>query len=332
MTETLMEADARSATHFIDKQLAHHQPLMAVIGNKIRQFDPKFVMLVGRGSSDNAALFAKYLIEIELGVATFSAAPSVASVYGQSLALKGALVIVVSQSGQSPDIIAQAQMAKDAGAYCIAITGDETGPLIDIVADVITINVGDEKGVTATKSLLATLAALMQLVSHWGQNTELKQALMSLPNVLSEAARAQPQLQVDQLKGVSNLVVLGRGLGFAVAREVALKLKEVCAIHAEAVSSAEFRHGCAALMAQDIKVIDVCISDESYFNHLEQLEHLMQCNTGLLHLNQVLTDVHPRIAPLALLQRFYLDIANIAMQLGTNPDEPEGLHKIMRTC
>ncbi|QLE84667.1 SIS domain-containing protein [Shewanella sp. Scap07] len=332
MTDTLMEADTKSASHYIAKQIEDNRSLIAAIGSKVRQYAPKFVMLVGRGSSDNAAVFAKYLIEIEAGVATFSAAPSVASVYGKTLALEGAMVLIISHSGQSPDIIAQAEMARNAGAYSVALTSEVEGPLKHLVDDIIPLHIGQEQGVTATKSLLATLTGLLQLTSSWTGNQELTAAVASLPTILQEATHAPANLRVEQLQGVTNLVVLGRGLGFAVAKEVALKLKEVCAIHAEAVSSAEFRHGCAALVAQDIKVIDVCISDESYLNHLEQLEHLLQCETPLVHLNQVLTGVHPRVAPLALLQRFYIDIAKISTQLGANPDEPEGLSKVMKTC
>jgi len=116
-------------------------------------------MIIGRGSSDHAGVFGKYLIEIEANIPVSSAAPSVASVYNKQLKLDNSLVIVISQSGRSPDIIAQAQMAKDAGAYCVALVNDEDSPLKEIVDEMMPLKAGEEKSVAATKSYLATLSA-----------------------------------------------------------------------------------------------------------------------------------------------------------------------------
>lgn len=104
MTNTIMEQEARSTPQKIAEQIAHNAPIVEQLGQTLRELDPKFVMMIGRGSSDHAGVFAKYLFEIEAGVPTFAAAPSVASVYGKSLKLTGGLVIVISQSGRSPDI------------------------------------------------------------------------------------------------------------------------------------------------------------------------------------------------------------------------------------
>ena len=133
MTNTIMEQEARTAPQKIAGQLEANADIMQQLGEKLRAFAPRFVMIVGRGSSDHAGVFAKYLFEIEAGVPTFAAAPSVASVYGKTLKLEGALVIVISQSGRSPDILAQARMAKNAGAFCVALVNDESAPIKDIV-------------------------------------------------------------------------------------------------------------------------------------------------------------------------------------------------------
>ncbi len=284
-------------------------------------------MIIGRGSSDHAGVFGKYLIEIEAGVPVSSAAPSVASVYGKKLKLQDSLVIVISQSGRSPDIIAQAQMAKDAGAYCVALVNDETSPLGDIVDEVLPLKAGAEISVAATKSYLATLSALAHLVANWTENQELINALAELPAAMEEMIASPAQLTPASIANVKNMVVLGRGLGFAIAKEMALKLKEVSSIHAEAFSSAEFLHGPVTLVEQGLAILNCAVNDESATSHQEQIDEVIDRGADLVHLRQNDVIVHPRLAPLVVLQRFYLDVAKVAVSRGFNPDEPKGLKK-----
>jgi len=331
MTNTIMEQEARQAPAKISAQLSANSELTEALGQKLREFKPRFVMIVGRGSSDHAGVFAKYLIEIEAGIPTFAAAPSVASVYGKSLQLEGALVIVISQSGRSPDILAQARMAKNAGAFCVALVNDETAPIKDIVDVLLPLRAGEEKAVAATKSYLCTLSALIQLVAAWTQSPSMQQAVASLPKALETAVAAAPQLTSESMADARNLVVLGRGLGYAISREIALKLKEVCSIHAEAFSSAEFLHGPVTLVAKGLKIVDVSVADESSVSHGEQIENVRQRGAQLLRLNQTDIGIHPRVAPLALLQRFYIDVAAVAVARGIDPDAPAGLKKVTQT-
>jgi glucosamine--fructose-6-phosphate aminotransferase (isomerizing) len=331
MTQTIMEKEAKQAPSIVKKQLISNQSLIQSIGEKLRKFDPKMVMIIGRGSSDHAGVFGKYLIEIEAGVPTFAAAPSVSSVYGKQLKLKQALVIVISQSGRSPDIIAQAKMAKAAGAYCVALVNDETSPLKDIVDDLLPLKAGAEISVAATKSYLATLSALLQLTAHWTENQELISALDTLPGAMQNIIDSTPQLTAKSIEGVKNMVVLGRGLGYAITKEMALKLKEVSSIHAEAFSSAEFLHGPVTLVEQGLAILNCEVNDESLTSHQEQIEEMAERGADLVHLRQTDVDVHPRLAPLVVLQRFYLDVAEVAVTRGFNPDEPKGLKKVTRT-
>ncbi|TLU61702.1 SIS domain-containing protein [Thalassotalea litorea] len=331
MMSTLMEKEARQAPQVVAEQLKLNADIAAKIGDKLNQIDPKMVMIIGRGSSDHAGVFGKYLFEIEVGVPTFAAAPSVASVYGKTLKLDKALAIVISQSGRSPDILSQAQMAKDAGAYTIALVNDESSPLAQLVDDVLPLKAGPENSVAATKSYLATLSALLQLAANWGKNEELINALQTLPAGLQKAIDSDVQLSAQSLADTRNLVVLGRGLGFAVSKEIALKLKEVCSIHAEAFSSAEFLHGPVTLVAQQLTIIDCHVNDESASAHKEQVVEVTSRGADMIHLDQVVNDIHPRLAPLLVLQRFYLDVEKVALAKGFNPDEPQGLKKVTRT-
>ena len=234
-----MKKEASEAADRIREQLISNKDRVEKITEALREYSPHSVMFVGRGSSDHAGTFSKYLIEIELGIPTFGAAPSVATIYGRTLKLANTLVIVISQSGRSPDILEQTRRAKKAGALCIGLVNDQQSPLVDIVDFVLPLSVGEEKSVAATKSYLATLSAILQLVAYWSAKPDLIAALNDIPMALQNAVESKPQLCKQDIDQVSNLVVLGRGLGYAVGNEIALKLKEVCAIHAESFSSAE---------------------------------------------------------------------------------------------
>ena len=328
---TLMRTEATEASEKIANQLHINQHSVKQIAQEIRDFNPHAIMLVGRGSSDHAGVYAKYLTEIELGIPGIAAAPSVTTIYDKPLNLTGILVIIISQSGRSPDIIAQAEEAKASGALCIAILNDESAPLADTVDHVIPLLVGEERSVAATKSYLATIAAIIQLVSYWKNDTDLIKAVDTIPFALAEATDAIPQINPDALDNVSNLVVLGRGLGYAISKEIALKLKEVCSIHAEAFSSAEFLHGPVTLVEKKMTILDVFVNDESAVSHKEQVDDVEKRGGNIIHLHQVNDHLHPRVAALAVMQRFYLDIEALAVARGIDPDHPGGLKKVTET-
>lgn len=330
-----MEQEAREAPLRIRNQLSENRRMMMALGEKIRLFDPKYVITVGRGTSDHAGVFAKYLIEVELGLAVSSAAPSVTSIYNRTMQLDDALILFISQSGRSPDILAQAEMAKRAGAFCIALVNDETAPIGDIADAVIPLRAGQENAVAATKSYLATLSALLQLVAYWSGDETMIVALDDLPIQLSEMTHAPAQILPKSFTTLENCVVLGRGFGYAISLEIALKLKEVCSIHAEAFSSAEFFHGPVTLVNNKLTVLDISIADEAATIHREMMDEIHRRGAIILPMSAAKVDimkfVHPRFAPLLILQKFYLDVEKIALSLGVNPDAPVGLCKVTKT-
>lgn len=331
INETRMQAETREAPERIAEQLSANAAANEMLGEYLRTKNPPFIMMVGRGSSDHAGVFAKYLIETELAIPVIAAAPSVASVYGKRLQLQNAVLIAISQSGSSPDILTQVELAKQTGAFCIAMVNDEKSPLSRLADAVLPLYAGEETAVAATKSYLASLSAILQLVAQWAENTHLWDAITRLPEALQYALGAPAQITAETLSGMQQCAVIGRGFGYAIAREVALKLKEVCGIQAEAFSSAEFQHGPIALIERKLPVIDISIQDESLLTHRRQLEDLKKRGANLVHLRQTTNDLHPRLAPLTLMQRFYLDVAEAALSRGYNPDAPPGLQKITRT-
>ncbi|MEW5682292.1 MAG: glucosamine-6-phosphate deaminase NagB-II [Pseudomonadota bacterium] len=331
MYNSIMAQEAAEAPTRIAEQLTANAGVVAQVVAQIQARKPRFVYMVGRGSSDHAGVFAKYLIEIELGLPVAAAAPSIASVYNKALQLADALVLVISQSGRSPDILAQVDMAKRSGAMVVALVNDTSSPLAEQAHFVLPLHVGAEKAVAATKSYLATLSAILQLVSVWSGNHELQQALAQLPQSLRAAIALPAQLKAEALGAVAHLVVLGRGLGYAISREIALKLKEVCGIHAEAFSSAEFLHGPVTLVKNQFAIVDVTVEDESLGAHQAQIAEVTRRGAAVVRLHHRGISAHPRLLPLLVLQRFYLDVEVVARSRGINPDAPPGLNKVTKT-
>lgn len=331
ISNTLMALEAKQTPDVISQQVTENSKIMVNLSEKIRQFDPQFVYIVGRGSSDHAGVFAKYLIEIELGIPVSSSAPSVQSIYNKNLKLDKALVLVISQSGGSPDIIAQAKAAKLSGAMTIALVNTPHSPLSEIVDAEIPLRAGEEQAIAATKSYLATLSAILHLVASWKNDQSLLAALKDLPMQLRSIITGEACLQKSDLDELKHCVVLGRGLGYAISREIALKLKEVLSIHAEAFSSAEFLHGPVTLVEKHLAVINILIRDESFDAHQGLMQDINSRGAKTTLIDITTDNCHRRCLPLLALQRFYLDIELIARQMGLNPDQPPGLKKVTKT-
>jgi glucosamine--fructose-6-phosphate aminotransferase (isomerizing) len=332
MTMSLMQQEARETAARIRDQLAQNTALCASLAAQIRAFDPAFVYIVGRGTSDHAGVFARYLIEVELGLVVAAAAPSVASLFGRKVQLNRALVLLISQSGRSEDLLAQARAARDSGALVVALVNDAGSPLAQLAHHTLPLLAGPERAVAATKSYLCTLSALLLLVAQWKQDAALLAALQQLPAQLEEVCLLPGRPQFGILQNSRHCVVLGRAFGYAISREIALKIKEVCGIQAEAFSSAEFLHGPISLLNQPLVLLNAAMDDESASAHQQQINEVRRRGGEVLDLAlPAQRAVHPRLQPLLLMQRFYLDVEALAQQLGLNPDAPKGLNKVTST-
>ncbi|WP_339900201.1 glucosamine-6-phosphate deaminase NagB-II [Paraglaciecola polaris] len=315
----------------IRQQITHNAELCQRLVAQIKIHKPSYILMIGRGSSDHAGVFAKYLLEIELGIPVMFASPSVFGIYQKSVDYKDALVIAISQSGRSPDIVNQVKSAKKSGALCVALVNDEQSPLAQAVDWVLPMAAGAELSVAATKSYLASLSALLQLTAYWSNNEDLLNSLNELPEALGTVLAQPPQLTPEILRNVQHCAMLGRGLGYAISREMALKLKEVLAIHCEAFSSAEFMHGPSALLANQLHVIDVQVEDESAPVHSSQIQTFARQGGQVISLSHPALSLHPRCLPLLVVLRFYLDIEHIAQAYERDPDRPQGLKKVTET-
>lgn len=335
-----MFQEAASASEVIANQLQRNQLHILDVVARIRHFDPHTIVTCARGSSDHAATFAKYLFETRLGLITASAAPSTTSVYGVRQHLKGALYVTISQSGKSPDLLASLEQAKAAGALTLALVNVEDSPMAQLADVYIPLNAGPEKSVAATKSYLASLAALLHLVAYWSEDNALLNALDSLPRALSQAWELDWQPGVAALADARNLFVIGRGIGFGAAQEAALKLKETCGLHAEAFSAAEVRHGPMAIVKQDFPVLVFTQEDQTLEGMADLVDDFRKRDARLLVASEslsgagqlpVVKGVHPAIAPLLAVQSFYRMANALALARGYNPDQPPHLRKVTET-
>jgi glucosamine--fructose-6-phosphate aminotransferase (isomerizing) len=335
-TQTLMFREAAQTADVVAAQYARNHAIVAALAAELRANPPPFVVTCARGSSDHAATYAKYLFETRLGIVTASASPSVGSVYAAPLQLRGALYLVISQSGKSPDLLRNAEAAKAAGARVVALVNVEDSPLAQLADTVIALGAGAEKSVAATKSYLASLAAIAQLAALWSEDPALLAALDTLPDTLRSAWQADWSALTDGLVEARNLFVLGRGLGLAAAQEAALKFKETCGLHAEAYSSAEVKHGPMALVGPGFPVLAFAQPDETGAGTRALVAEFrgrgaqvwLADGEGDLALQQ---GVHPACAPLLTIQSFYRAINALALRRGFNPDLPPHLNKVTET-
>ncbi|MEG3180262.1 SIS domain-containing protein [Sphingomonas sp. LT1P40] len=335
---TLMASEAAEASVAVARMLAANAPAFAAIGERLRAAPPSGVITCARGSSDHAATYAKYLIETVTGVPTASAALSIASIYDAPVAAGNRLCLAISQSGQSPDLLATVHNQRDAGAFVVALINAPDSPLADLADVVIALSAGPEKSVAATKSYICSLAAIAALVAAWSDDAELTEAVATLPAQLDAAHRLDWTAAVEALTDASNLFVLGRGLGYGIAQEAALKFKETCALHAESFSAAEVRHGPMAIVGDAFHVLALGGSDRAGESVREAAAEfrtrgadVLLADPGADASDLPAIRAHPAIEPILMIQSFYPMANALSLARGLNPDTPPHLNKVTAT-
>lgn len=336
-TTTLMFREAAEAAAACRRQRALNAPALAALGERLRRDPPRAVVTLARGSSDNAATYGRYLLETRARVLTSSLAPSVSSIYGAPPQLDGTIVLAISQSGGSPDLVAAARGAREAGALVVAMVNVPDSPLADAADIVLPLAAGPERSVAATKSFIASLHALAALTAAWTQDDALAQALDILPDALDRAWALDWSAGDAILQNARSLYVVGRGPGYGVAQEAALKIKETCGFHAEAFSAAEVRHGPMALVGPDFPVLLFGQDDESR-DRVASLAPLFAARSAPVMGAGVAAPValpvisaDASLAPILIAQSFYRLANRVALSRGLDPDRPPHLRKVTET-
>lgn len=338
--QTNMRREINEIPEAAARLLEQSAEALKTAGAALREKDPAFLVTVARGSSDHAALFLKYAIELTAGRPVASLGPSLASIYGARLKLEKAAAISVSQSGKSPDIVAMAAAAKDAGALTIALTNTPQSPLAEASNHALDILAGPEIAVAATKSFVNSIVAGLAVIAEWTGDSGLAKAVAGLPEHFAGAVKLDWQDLADELKEAESLYVLGRGPSLAIASEAALKFKETSGIHAEAYSSAEVLHGPVALVGPHFPVIGLAARDAAERSVCDIANGLaakgaFACLTsdGATSARRLpfIATGHPITDSLCLIVPFYGFVEAWSRARGLNPDAPLNLKKVTET-
>ena len=312
----------------------------AAAGRGIRERNPRFIVSVARGSSDHAASFLKYAIELTAGIPVASVGPSIASIYGAKLRLDGTVCLSISQSGKSPDIVAMAKQAKAGGAMTVALTNT---PGFAAGAGIRLSHRHSRRAGTQRRrhqELCELGVAGLALMAHCTEDVELLAALKRLPEQLRAASNATGWSLPRRWRTRRSLFILGRGPSYAIASEAALKFKETCGMHAEAYSAAEVMHGPLALVGPGFR----CWRSPRAMPRRPPLPRpptrwppraravfATSLRTGQARQLPHVATGHPLTDPLPLIVSFYAFVEAFARRLGLNPDEPRNLRKVTET-
>ncbi|AML52065.1 SIS domain-containing protein [Falsihalocynthiibacter arcticus] len=338
--ETIMAGEIREIPDVIARQINEGLAGYMEAGRKAAASNPVGFVTCARGTSDHAATFFKYVMEIQTGLPVASIGPSVASIYETPLKLDNFICLSISQSGGSPDLVALQEAAKKGGASTLAILNEVNSPLGHGTQTVLPVFAGPEKAVAATKSFVSSLFAILGFVAGFTQDKDLEKALLGLPDVLRAALTCDWSKAELALARAGSVFTVGRGPGLAVAAEAALKLKETCRIHAEVFSSAEVLHGPVVLADRKFAALLFDPEDRSR-SSVEAAAKAMRekgaaafsisPSVGLKMNLPVPVVTNPLVLPLIQITAFYSFVEVLAQNLGENADAPVGLNKVTVT-
>ena len=334
-----MVHETRQAPGIVAGLLSAERAKIAEIGGLIRAANPPVVVTCARGSSDHAAGYFKYCTEILAGVPVASVGPSVASLYGAPLNLQNGVLLAISQSGMSPDIVALAEAAKRGGARTIAIVNDEASDLAAVADICLPIGAGIEKSVAATKTFIASAVAALAVLAEWQGDEKLRAAVDDLPQNLEDALEADWTAAVESLADAGSLYVLGRGPAYPMAGEAALKFKETAGLHAEAHSGAEVMHGPLSLVGDRFPVLAFSPADASQPAMRAAADRMRQAGADVLCVEdspgadclRYVKSGHSLTDPISIITSFYLLVEAVARARGHDPDNPRNLQKVTET-
>ncbi|MFM0241310.1 SIS domain-containing protein [Paraburkholderia phytofirmans] len=334
-----MLKEALASAETVAAQLTDTSRVEALAAKLAQQ--PRHVALtVARGSSDHAASYFASLTMSRLGVPVASLPMSVATLQQAPLQVRDQLALAFSQSGKSPDLVGTMEALRKAGALTVAAVNVSGSPLADACEFELPLVAGPELSVAATKSYIAMLSISAQLVAHWQKDAELLAALKTLPEALCTAGKLDWSVAVEELRGIERMIVIGRGLGLAIAQEAALKLKETSGIQAEAFSSAEVRHGPMELIDRDYPLLVFAPRGPEQAGLLQLARDMKARGARVLLAASVdvpeatlplATTAHAALDPIAAILSFYVMAAGLAAARGRNPDAPRHLNKVTET-
>lgn len=319
-----------------ERLLARTDAVKAIVA-RVEQTRPRIVVFCGRGSSGHVGVYLRYLFEARLGLLASAAAPSVVTAYRRPPEMRGALFVVVSQSGRSPDLVNATQVARKHGALTLAIVNDQDSPTAAASELVLPIGAGAEHSVAATKTVVLSMIAGAQLVAALARDDDLVAGLGQLPLRLSRALDCDWSAWADSTARAAAAFVVGRGYGLGCVREIALKVAEILRVPTLGHSAAELRHGPRASITPSTPVLVLRQNDEAATAIDDLVKDLNDANETLFVAGGPagtlpwIGDGHPVYDPVLMLVPAYRAIEAVARRRGFDPDNPPHLSKVTKT-
>jgi len=341
---SLLEQEIQSQPEVLARLLDREMRHITQIAAQLPPFD--YVLIAARGSSDHAATYAKYVWTSLAGYPVALAAPSLLTMYRAVPRLASALVVGISQSGQSPDILAVLEEGKRQGRPTLAITNDGVSPLAALADHVIELHAGAEQSIAATKTYTAQLAVMAMFAAALSGDARNMDALQQLPAAIETTLQLSASIaqQVERYRYMDRCIVIGRGYNYATSFELALKLKELTYVMAISYSSADFRHGPIATIESGLPVFMVMPAGATFADMLELAQELRRRGAELLVISEseealalarTALPLPPGIpewfSPLTAIIPGQLVALRLALSKGLKPDVPRGLQKVTRT-
>lgn len=327
--------------------LEREGPRIAEVAAILRERCPRFVILAARGTSDNAGTYLRYIVGAVNGVVVAPAAPSLLTVYGSQMHIEDAVVIGISQSGKATDVIEVLEASRELGAMTVALTNTADSPIVQASEFALLTHAREEEAVAATKTYTTALAVLHQLAACWAQRPDLEGALARVPAVIEQVfadLEAEIAARSERYTFMETCAVLARGINYATAKEIGLKLQECCLINPEPWSAADYMHGPIAALQPGDPVMLLAPRGPSLGSTLEVGREVQRRQGELIVFSDdeealALARVPMRLpdlgaaywSPLVIAVAGQLFAYYLAVHKGLNPDKPRGLRKVTLT-
>lgn len=340
-----LEQEIASQPGVINQLLAEGADQVKRIAEAVHKFQPAYVYIAARGTSDNAARYAQYLMGVFNRLPVGLAAPSIHTLYEAPPDLSKALVIGISQSGKSVDVMQVVIDARKQGALTVSITNDARSPMAEAAEYHLPLDAGDELSVAATKTYTAELTAVAMLVAELAQSDEIRAELAKLPQYMAETLALAGDIArwTERYRYINQLVSIGRGFNYCTAFEISLKIKELCYISGHGYSEADFLHGPIAQVQPGFPVVVVAPQGKPFPVMLEFLKKLKERQAEALVISndesafataqQImrLPELPEWLSPITAVLPGQIFAMNLAMVKGNPVDNPRGLTKVTVT-
>ena len=339
MNESIVLKESFSIPSVIGKFTLIDKNPYQEISNLINQKKIKYIVTVARGTSDCAALYSSYIFAKYLGLPSYSMPPSIITLENSKFDFSQALVIVISQSGKSSDLIECEKKCQEMGAITMLISNNENSPIINSANYFFNMYAGKEKSVAATKTFVQTLLILNKLVFICEGRKQINDSIKVLSDTLLEDENNQWNVDLVD-KSINSGFILGRGVGFALSNEISLKFKELCQEMIEPFSSAEVMHGPKSLIQDTFKLFTLSMNDNSGQTVKKDSKEFSKYTKLFYNINSKTNSSENFYFPknkilefdsIVLMTKFYPWIVKYAQKKGLDPDKPRYLTKVTET-